>query len=126
LNEAVKAAVEFVDQPGDGIDWENTLLIVTSDHSNSYMRLSEAMTLGAGDLPEQLNALYPGGEVSYGTTQHTNELVRLYALGDGGRLFTKYRNDWYPKTKIIDNTHLFHVMAEAAGAPQRPHLQIVK
>ena len=56
-------------------------MIVTSDHSNSYMR--NETVLGAGDLPEQVGGAdggayaYPDGEVTYGTGNHTNELVTL-------------------------------------------------
>jgi alkaline phosphatase len=51
LHTAVQAAIDFVNQPDDEIDWSNTLLIVTSDHSNSSMRLRSELT--AGDLPTQ-------------------------------------------------------------------------
>jgi alkaline phosphatase len=123
LNEAVKAAIEFVDQPGDSIDWSNTLLIVTSDHGNSFLRFNKV--LGKGMLPQQSGTCgtggpactYPNGEVSYGTREHTNELVTLYAKGSGSRLFKKYEGLWYPFTFIIDNTHIFNVMSEFAGVP---------
>ena len=52
LHDGVKAVIDFVNQPGDDMDWTNTLLIVTSDHSNSYMR--NQVKLGAGDLPKQI------------------------------------------------------------------------
>ena len=38
LDSAVRAAEGFVGQPG-GPEWSDTLMLVTSDHSNSYMRL---------------------------------------------------------------------------------------
>jgi alkaline phosphatase len=117
LHEAVEATVDFINQPDDGIDWSNTLLIVTSDHSNSYMRLQAELT--AGDLPTQAGSTYPDGEVSYGSTEHTNELVMVYAQG-GFHVsdFKKNEGRWYPCSRIIDNTQLYHIMAEAAGAPQ--------
>jgi len=130
LHQAVQAAIDFVNQPGDGVDWQNTLLIVTSDHSNSYMRLNDKKKLDAGDLPLQVSGglcppgyggtcpNYPEEQVTYGSTSHTNELIRLYATGAGMNLFKKYEHAWYGPTKIIDNTHIFHVMTTAAGAPQ--------
>lgn len=137
LHRAVQAAVDFVNRPGDEIDWENTLLIVTSDHGNSYMRLNA--TLAAGDLPRQQGACgtsspactYPDGEVSYRTTHHTNELVMLYLQGGPASLTIKrYEGAWYPCTRIIDNTQLFHFMAEAAGiaveSPLRPAIPKTK
>ena len=141
LNEAVKAAIRYVDRSGDDLHWGNTLLIVTSDHANSYMRLSKGKELGKGDLPTQLpkpadyscppgahcgNYLYPDGEVTYRTGHHTNELVRLYAFGEGKHLFGQYEGEWYPCTEIMDNTQVFHVMAEAVGAPQAPRLRAVE
>ncbi len=125
LNEAVKAAVEFVENPFDDIDWKNTLLIVTSDHGNSYMR--NRQKLGKGELPAAAEIqknfvpgttpLNPATKVTYSTGEHTNELVNLYALGHHAeRLFRHYEGSWYPGTRIIDNTQLFHVLAKAANA----------
>lgn len=129
LEEAVKAAISFVNEPGDHIDWENTLLIVTSDHGNSYMRLTDNPVLGAGDLPAQIGRdyawQYPDGEVTYSSNNHTNELVMLYALGNGSKIFKKYRGQWYPCTQIIDNTHIFHAIAESAGLPQESPLRVI-
>lgn len=136
LHQAVQTAIDFVNRPGDSIEWSNTLLLVTSDHSNSYMRLNDDSKLGAGDLPEQTAGgpcsydpsktcfNYPDGEVAYSTGDHTNELVRLYADG-GSQLpsLRKYEGAWYPCTRIVDNTQLYHFMAEAAGLRTVPALK---
>ena len=115
-DEAVKEIVRFVDQPGDDIDWNNTLLIVTSDHANSFMRLSPTKILSKGDLPEQTSApRYPDCEVTYGSYDHTNEMVSLYAKGESSILFYKYEGSYYPNTRIIDNTQIYKVMRDAAG-----------
>lgn len=124
LNEAVKAAVEFVENPFDDLDWKNTLLIVASDHGNSCMRNRQKM--GKGELPAageiQKNfvpgatPLNPTTKVTYATGEHTNELVNLYALGHHAqRLFRRYEGTWYPGTRILDNTQLYQVLAEAAN-----------
>lgn len=133
LNDGVQAVIDFINQPGDDIDWDNTLLIVTSDHSNSYMRNQEK--LAAGDLPEQTGVgscgyggpacTYPNNEVTYGTTNHTNELVRLYAVGAGVEKFHKYQGTWYPGTRIVDNTQLFHMMMRAAGERTHSPLKVL-
>ncbi len=125
LHDGVQAVIDFVNRPDDDMDWDNTLLIVTSDHSNSYMR--NQVVMGAGDLPAQNGVgscgyggpacTYPDGEVTYGSTNHTNELVRLYAMGAGAHRFNKHEGKWYRGTRILDNTQLFHVMMEAAGEP---------
>jgi alkaline phosphatase len=130
LHDGVQAVIDFVNQPDDDIDWENTLLIVTSDHSNSYMRNKEVMT--PGDLPTQNGTCsyggpactYPGVEVTYGSGSHTNELVRLYAMGAGTMKFHKYEGKWYRGTRILDNTQLFHMMMEAAGVPMDSPLKL--
>ncbi len=119
LNSAVHAAVNFVDRPGDDIDWSNTLLIVTSDHSNSYMRIRGSEDLAKGCLPMQLKLFgqnfYPGDEVKYSTKKHTNELVTLYVKGNKAEVFEDVENTWYPGTKIIDNTHIFDALVKALG-----------
>jgi alkaline phosphatase len=133
LHMTVQAVIDFVNQPGDNMDWNNTLFIVTSDHGNSYMR--NRTVLGAGDLPEQSGqgscgydsyepCTYPNGEVSYGATDHTNELVRLYAHGAGAMNFKKYEDKWYPGSRILDNTQIFQVMMEAAGMPEPSPLKL--
>jgi alkaline phosphatase len=123
LHEAVRTAAEYIDRPGDDITWSNTLLLVTADHGNGYLRLEK--TLGAGDLPAQSGGRYPDGEISFGASGHTNELVRLYGKGAGLDLLRKYEGSWYPCTTIIDNTQLFHVMLEAAGAGRPSPLKAV-
>jgi alkaline phosphatase len=88
------------------------------------LRLQAELT--AGDLPAQTGATYPDGEVTYGSTEHTNELVMLYAQGAFQVSdFKKNEGRWYPCTRIIDNTQLYHIMAEAAGAPQASALSPV-
>jgi alkaline phosphatase len=118
LEEAVKAAVAFIDRPDDQLDWGNTLLIVTADHANSLMRLSDSSILGQGELPVQIAGTpwsYPDGEVTYGSADHTNELVTLYAIGSNALLFEEYAGVRYPGTRIIDNTEVYSVMRKAAG-----------
>ncbi len=119
LEVTVEAIIEFVERPDDDIDWSNTLVIITSDHATGYLRLSTDFALGPGELPtmegENYHHTYPDGEISYGSTQHTNELVMLYAAGYGLQYFEQYEGAWYPGTRIIDNTHIYRAMAEAVG-----------
>lgn len=133
LAEATLAALEVLNQDEDGffvmieqgdIDWSNTLLISTSDHSNSYLR--RIATLGAGDLPAQNGNQYDAREVTYGSGGHTNELTRLCAKGAGVNAFRRYENQWYRGTGIIDNTHIYHAMRDAAGISVAPRLKLAK
>ena len=116
LENAVTAAENMVTAGIDGMNWSNTLMIVTADHSTSYMRLQEE--LGKGNLPLQTvvagKQTYAGGDVTYGTTGHTNELVTLQARGAGAELFKEYAGVLYPGTNIVDNTMIYEVMLSAA------------
>lgn len=124
LHSAVEAVVAYIDEPGDDVTWENTLVIVTADHATGHMRLDDRKRLLPGSLPKQEGRSYPDGQVTYGTTGHTNELVDVYARGAGIDAFARYEGYWYPKTRLIDNTHLFHVMTDAAGLPQASPLKL--
>jgi alkaline phosphatase len=53
LDEAVRAALAFVDKPGDVVDWTNTALIVTADHATGGLVLDPGRPLGPGELPRQ-------------------------------------------------------------------------
>lgn len=141
LHDGVQAVIDFVNQPGDDIGWHNTLLIVTSDHGNSYMR--HQIRLRAGELPRQEamttpplpngvagrchnDFCYPDGEITFASRSHTNELTRVYAKGAGIERFAAYEGQWYPGTRILDNTQLFHVMMEAAGVPVPSPLRLAR
>jgi len=137
LDEAVRGAVGFVERAGDHISWADTLLIVTSDHATGDIRFDETRRLGKGRLPEQAPGLcpdraawcpgYPGGEVRYASTGHLNEPVPIYARGDGAltRHLRVFQGSWYPCTPLVDNTHLFHAMTNAAGIPRPSPLRAV-
>lgn len=115
LHEAVAEAVDYIAQPGDNLDWTNTLLIVTADHATGGLRLNPAVTLGPGDLPAQAGSSYPDGDVAYNTGGHTNEPVTLYATGSRLDLFASYVGLRYPGTILLDNTEVYQVMLAAAG-----------
>jgi alkaline phosphatase len=122
LNEGVKAAIAFVNRPGDGIDWSNTLLLVTADHGTVYLRRDSAKPLGLGALPSQIGSgpySYPNGEIIYGTMTHTNELVTLYAKGKGLKFFRLQQGLWYPGTRILDNTQIQAAITRATLAAGR-------
>jgi alkaline phosphatase len=54
MDGAVRAALAFVDRPGDGVDWTNTVLLVTADHATGGLFLDARDRLGAGALPRQV------------------------------------------------------------------------
>jgi alkaline phosphatase len=145
LDGAVRAALAFVDRPGDALDWTNTVLLVTADHATGGLSFEPGRPLGLGDLPAQDSRLalppasdrgvgpngaglkspvytspnvYPDEEVSYGTAGHSNELVNLAATGAGTREFLRYLGTWYPGP-IIDNTQINAALRRALGLPNR-------
>jgi alkaline phosphatase len=145
LDGAVRAALAFVDRPGDALDWTNTALLVTADHATGGLLLGPGRPLGPGDLPFQDVRLaqpagsdrgttpngaaikapvytspnaYPDDEVSYGTAGHTNELVNLTAVGAASRELMKLRGRWYPGL-ILDNTQINAALRKALGLPSR-------
>ncbi|NTV67193.1 MAG: hypothetical protein HGB06_05820 [Chlorobaculum sp.] len=120
LEMAVTEAENYVASGEYGINWSNTLVIVTSDHSNSYLRAQEA--LGEGDLPRQSGKSYPDGEVTYGTGGHTNELVTVSARGAGATYFGELAGDIYAGTEIIDNTQIYTAMMNAATEAGAEHI----
>ena len=123
LDQATRAVYDYINQGGDNVTWDNTLVIVTTDHANSYMRLNG--TLGAGDLPDSYVSgyssygdeilAYTDGSVTYGTGGHTNELVTLHAAGAGSGLFGSAEGVYYSGSSIIDNTQIYDVMMAASG-----------
>ncbi len=127
LHKAVEAAAAYVDQEGDSITWENTIILVTADHNNGYIRFDPNNTLASGDLPTQsydpsfmygMIPQYPDGEVSYEygmPVEHTNELVRLYGKGARVDELDVYKGSWYPGTDILDNTQINHFIQDITG-----------
>jgi len=115
-----RAVVDWINRPGDGVTLENTSVIVVPDHTH-YIRQDK--WLGIGELPEQVvidgdrrdyegSYRYPGGEPVYHSTSHTNELGNVYVIGGGiGAILAGFEGDWYPGTRIVDNTQIYEAMA---------------
>lgn len=114
---AVQAAVDWVNEDGDNITLDNTLIIVTADHANGYISYDETNPLSPGELP-RLEDEVP--RMTYGSSGHTNEPVRIHAEGAGiaggaKRLFETYQYVQYPNLPMIDNTHIYTAMAYFLG-----------
>jgi alkaline phosphatase len=111
LNEAVDVAVEWVERESS---WDETLIIVTSDHETGYLTgpgsdpdWTPLVNEGAGRLPgHQWNHVY-----------HTNTLVPLFAKGPGAERFADYAKGnhdpvWGP---YVDNTDVANLVFELWG-----------
>lgn len=120
FNLAVEAVTDWVEQHSS---WDETLVIVTTDHGNGLLlgpdadrhAYSDIVNQGAGALPL----------VRWNTDTHTRELVPVFAKGEGAeflRSVAKHnaglatyqvaeKNRFY-----VDNTDIFRTMAAAIGA----------
>jgi alkaline phosphatase len=142
---AVRAVVDWVDQPGDQVTWNNTLLIITGDHECGYLTAGRrvfpnvpftevsARTLALERLVvstgrraswEDTNA---NGEIDPGEAVywvwhsggHTNSLIPLYVRGVGeARFATRAVGNDPVRGQYIDNTSVFHVMRDVLLAPR--------
>ncbi|MFN4244131.1 MAG: alkaline phosphatase [Tepidisphaerales bacterium] len=121
FNRAVDAVIDWVEANSN---WNDTLLIVTTDHGNGMMMGPNSDTIpfqgvvnnGAGNLPSV--------RWHYGT--HTNELVLFYAKGNGASLFFDLVDGvdsgfaqivGFNDGRYIDNTDVFRVMAQQIPEP---------
>lgn len=118
FNQAVQAVAEWVEANSS---WDETLLIVTTDHGNAL-----PLGLDSDTVPYQ-SVTFKGAEVlpevRFWTGQHTNELVRLWARGQGSAAFTPLvrGQDSGFVSKVghnsdgnyVDNTDVFAVMQAA-------------
>lgn len=120
FNLAVEAAVEWVEKNSS---WDETLVIVTTDHGNGLLQgpnsdakaYAPIINQGAGALPL----------VRWHTDNHTRELVPVYAKGANATAFDKFArkdpnlgrayNVSEEKQRYVDNTNVFDVATEALG-----------
>lgn len=118
FNRAVEAAVAWVETESS---WDETLVIVTSDHGNGLLLGPQSdqvpfqpiVNQGAGELPS----------ARWHTDNHTNELVRLYAHGAGAEGISEFadRRDYGlgyygaegEEQRYLDNTELHDAMVAA-------------
>jgi len=119
FNAAVDFVISWIEANGG---WDNNLLIITTDHGNS-------MPLGPDSNTVFMDRIEAGDvtgvpTVRWHSTNHTNELVALFARGAGAELFDKlvdgqdtyfglYYPDWQAKGfdgRYLDNTDVFTVL----------------
>lgn len=119
FNQTVDFVVSWIEANGG---WDNNLLIITTDHGNS-------MPLGPNSdtvFMDRMEAADVMGvpTVRWHSTNHTNELVALFARGAGAEMFDAlvagtdpyfgtFYADWQAAGfdgKLIDNTDIFTVV----------------
>ena len=116
---AVEAAVDWVEQNSS---WDETMIIVTTDHGNGLLQGPNShreayegiLNQGAGAMPL----------VRWHSDTHTRELVPLWAHGRGSDFFTRVAQadpglaayEVPEEARVyIDNTDVFRAAAEALG-----------
>lgn len=147
--EAVQAVIDWVDEPGNGSTWDNSLVIVTADHETGYLSaapdafsnlplgtvnahsISLEKTVAGSNLRaswedlDQDRTIDPGEQVywAWNSSGHTNSLVPLFIKGNGASLFNAYASGVDPvRGAYLDNTNIFDVMNAviSIGVPPAP------
>jgi len=115
FNRAIDAVIDWVETESS---WEETLVIITTDHANGMFLGPDSDTVFMQD--PQANA---AGELPDGiwwSTNHTNELVPLWALGPGSEMFSSPSLiDGIDPVRgaYVDNTDVFTVMSTTIPEP---------
>ncbi len=114
FNNSVMAAVEWVETNSS---WDETLIIVTSDHECGYLTgpghprpiNDSVVNQGQGNLPA----------AQWNYTSHTNMLVPFYAKGPGTDLFTRLAGEFDPvRGPFLHNTDIANAIFMMWGKPE--------
>lgn len=120
---SVSAVVDWVEQKSN---WEETLLIVTTDHGNSYVLGATSDQSAYAPVENPGKGVMP--EVKYYSGSHTLELVRLYARGMGAETlsnfvkghdegYANHYNNFGANGDYVDNTNVFDLMKQVIVTP---------
>jgi alkaline phosphatase len=113
FNRAVDAVIDWVDTESS---WEETLLIVTTDHANGMFLGPDSDTIALQDPVAGEPGTLPSG--IFWSTNHTNELVPLWTRGPGSKQFDSIIEGVDPRRG--DYFHLVdvhQVMSNSMSAP---------
>lgn len=119
FNEAVEASVAWVEANSS---WDETMIVVTTDHGNGLLLGPDADKVAYADIINQGAGALP--LVRWNTDTHTRELVPVFAKGKGSEFFATVakpdaglaayhvpaENQVY-----VDNTDIFRASANALG-----------
>jgi alkaline phosphatase len=138
FNQAIESAIDWIEDPNNTSNWQNTLVIVTSDHETGYLTATpgqfpnepiievsnRTLSLEKKYLPEnQYRASWEDTDGdnyidlnepvywAWNSTGHTNSLIRLFVKGLGETEFFRYavRRDSV-RGLFIDNTDIYRVL----------------
>ncbi len=120
FNAAVAAVCDWVEKNSS---WEETLIIITSDHDTGALWSPNADKSGSLFEKIQFNGKGSLPTYKYFTANHTNQLVPVYARGKNVELFEKcirgtdpfFGKLWNYDGRYIDNTDFIQVMTYVMG-----------
>lgn len=127
FNLAVEAVAEWVEANSS---WDETLIIVTTDHGNGLLQGPDSNSTAYSDLINQGAGALP--LVRWHTDTHTRELVPLYAHGKGAEFFRDVAKKdaglaTYHAAEenqiYVDNTDVFRASLAAFGLKETPLAQ---
>lgn len=119
FNEAVEATVKWVEENSS---WDETLVIVTSDHGNGLLQGPDSNTVAYSPIINQGAGALP--LVRWHSDTHTRELVPLYVKGAGSAHFLTNaqpdeglaaHNVPAEQRVYVDNTDVFRASMKALG-----------
>jgi alkaline phosphatase len=116
FNETVEAVIAWVESHSC---WEDTLLIVTSDHETGYITgPGSGSEVSDGNISDTWKPLKNKGkgkvaEMEWHSDYHTNSLVPLFAKGYGSERFAVFADESDPVHGLyLDNTEIGLLMIE--------------
>lgn len=139
FDDAVQNIIDWIDDPGNGSSWDNTLMIVTGDHECGYLTkdrgilpneplgnvnpetiAGEQIVNGTGGRRASWDDIDADGYIDDGETVywawnsggHSNSLIPLYVRGAKAELFNNViaGYDLLYQSNYIDNSDVFTVM----------------
>ncbi len=118
FDEAVEAVSAYLDANTAGNNWSNTLVIVTGDHDHLLLG-PDFDTVPFQDIQDRGAGKVPGYKWQH--TGHSNQLIPLYARGQGANLFPTCANQrdsftdnsgrTFGRGAYLDQTEIFAVMS---------------
>ena len=113
FNDAVQAVVDWV---SINSNWNETLLLVTTDHGTGQPYGPDSATVAFDPIGNNGAGNMPG--VRWESSQHDNELVPLYARGVGADLLQGLLDGTDPiRDAFVDNTDVYGVMYAVMPEP---------
>lgn len=95
--------------------WDETLLIVTADHETGFIADptfgEDSILLNHWQIIDNGVGNIPG--LKYYATEHSNQLVPLFAKGAGCELLNRYADEWdFVRGKYLNNSEIGQAMFE--------------